>query len=90
MIARPTAPVPVPDAVAVFAGRLLPARVRVAVGEAAEVARLYAACRGPQYAEARQTLEARLRAANKVLAAYSPGLIIRLADLSGLHDQQGA
>ncbi|MFF7147495.1 hypothetical protein ACFZAO_05400 [Streptomyces griseoaurantiacus] len=75
---------------ALLAGRLLPARVQVAIGEGAEAARLYAACRGPQYAEARQHLQARLRAANKVLAAYSPGLIIRLADLSGLHDQQGA
>ena len=72
MIAVPRSGVPVPDAVAVFAGRLLPARV-----QAAEAARLYAACRGPQYAEARQHLQARLRAANKILAAHNPGLAVR-------------
>lgn len=84
MIARPPSPVPVPDAVAAFAGRRLPARVRVAVGEAAEAARLYAACRGPQYAEARQHLQARLRAANKILAAHNPGLAVRWAHIPTL------
>lgn len=79
MIARPRSGVPVPDAAAVFAGRRLPARVQAAIGEAAEAARLYAVCRGPQYAEARQTLEARLRAANKTLAAHNPGLAVRWA-----------
>lgn len=85
MIARPPSAVPVPDAVAVFAGRMLPARVQVAVGEAAEAARLYAACRGPRYAEARQMLEARLRAANKILAAHNPGLITGWANLPRLN-----
>ncbi len=84
MIARPSSPVPVPDAVALLAGRLLPARVRAAVADAAEAARLYAACRGPQYAEARQLLEARLRGANKVLAAHNPGLTVRWADIPTL------
>ncbi|MEU0589966.1 hypothetical protein [Streptomyces ardesiacus] len=74
-----------PDAVALLAGRLLPARVRAAVAEAAEAARLYAACRGPQYTEARQLLEGRLRAANKVLAAHNPGLIVRWRNLPDLH-----
>lgn len=77
MIARPTPPIPVPDAVALLAGRHLPARIQAAVADAAEAARLYAACRGPQYTEARQLLEARLRAANKVLAACNPGLIVK-------------
>ncbi|CAL9649040.1 hypothetical protein [Streptomyces sp. enrichment culture] len=77
MNARVQVDVPVPDAVALLAGRCLPARVRVAVADAAEAARLYAACRGPQYAEARQLLEARLRVANKVLAACNPGLIVK-------------
>lgn len=85
MIARPTCPVPVPDAVALLAGRHLPARVRAAVADAAEAARLYAACRGPQYTEARQLLEARLRAANKVLAASNPGLVVDCADLPNLN-----
>ncbi len=84
MITRPTLPVPVPDAVALFAGRHLPARVRAAVADAAEAARLYAACRGPQYTEARQLLEARLRAANKVLAAHNPGLTMRWANIPTL------
>ncbi|WP_416476976.1 hypothetical protein [Streptomyces sp. LKA04] len=80
MITRPTVPVPVPDAVALFAGRQLPARVQAAVADAGEAARLYAACRGPQYTEARQLLEARLRAANKTLAAHNPGLTVRWAN----------
>ncbi|MEF9521298.1 hypothetical protein NDO59_05215 [Streptomyces sp. RB13] len=84
MIARPTPPIPVPDAVALLAGRHLPPRVRAAVADAAEAARLYAACRGPQYAEARQLLEARLRRANKTLAAHNPGLTVRWADIPTL------
>ncbi|MFD7705669.1 hypothetical protein [Streptomyces sp. NPDC059786] len=55
-----------------------------AVGQAAEAARLYAVCRGPQYAEARQRLQARIATANKVLAARNPGLIHGWADLPGL------
>ncbi|WP_329472718.1 hypothetical protein OIE75_29670 [Streptomyces sp. NBC_01723] len=73
-----------PDAVALLAGRHLPAPVRAAVADAAEAARLYAACRGPQYAEARQLLEARLRAASKVLAAHNPGLTVRWANIPTL------
>nr|WTC12534.1 hypothetical protein OHA15_33850 [Streptomyces anthocyanicus] len=84
MIARPSSPVPVPDAVALLAGRHLPDRVRAAVADAAEAARLYAACRGPQYAEARQLLEARLCRANKVLAAHNPGLTVRWANIPTL------
>ncbi|MFE0088825.1 hypothetical protein [Streptomyces sp. NPDC059016] len=34
-------------------------------------------CRGPQYAEAREWALADLARANKVLAAYNPGLIVR-------------
>ncbi|MFD7465123.1 hypothetical protein [Streptomyces tendae] len=85
MITRVQVDIPVPDAVALLAGRALPARVQVAVADAAEAARLYAACRGPQYTEARQLLEARLRAANKILAAHNPGLITGWAHLSGLN-----
>lgn len=84
MIARPSSPVPVPDAVASLAGRHLPARVQTAVADAGEAARLYAACRGPQYTEARQLLEARLRAASKVLAAHNPGLTVRWANIPTL------
>lgn len=84
MIARPSLPVPVPESVRLFAGRRLPARVQAAVADAAEAARLYAACRGPQYTEARQLIEARLRAANKVLAAHNPGLTVRWANIPTL------
>ena len=84
MITRPTSSVPVPDAVALLAGRHFPARVAAAVADAAEAARLYAACRGPQYAEARQLLEARLWAASKILAAHNPGLAVRWADIPTL------
>ncbi|MGW5711575.1 hypothetical protein [Streptomyces olivaceus] len=62
----------------------LPAPVRDAVTEAADAVRVYAACRGPQYTEARQLLEARLRAANKVLAAHNPGPTVRWADIPTL------
>lgn len=84
MIARLSSPIPVPDAVALLAGLHLPARVQAAVGEAAEAGRLYAACCDPQYAEARQLLEARLRAANKIVAAHNPGLTVRWADIPTL------
>lgn len=84
MIARPSSPVPVPEAVALLVGRHLPARVRAAVADAAEAARLYAACRGPQYTEARQLLEARPRTANKMLAAHNPRLAMRWADIPTL------
>ncbi|MGW7726226.1 hypothetical protein ACWGJ6_23190 [Streptomyces canus] len=84
MIAFPRTPVPVPDAVADLSARQLPERVRAAVGQGAEAARLYAACRGGQYTEARQHLEARIRVANKVLAAHNPRLIIGWADLPNL------
>lgn len=84
MIARPMSPVPVPPAVASLAGRHLPAPVRAAVADAAEAARLYAACRGPQYAEARQLLEIRLRRANRIIAAHNPGLTVRWANIPTL------
>jgi hypothetical protein len=75
--------VPVPDGIALRVARQLPDRVQVAVGEAAEAGRLYAACRGPQYTEARQMLEARLRKANRILAAHDPRLVHGWADLPG-------
>lgn len=81
MITKMQTNIPVPDAVALLAGRNLPAPVQAAVADAAEAARLYAACYGPQYAEARQLLEARLRRANRVLAAHNPGLTVRWNDI---------
>lgn len=85
MIARPRLPVPIPGGIALRSARQLPPHIRQAVGEAAEAGRLYAACRGPQYAEARQLLEGRLRAANKTLAAHDPRLVHGWDDLPGLH-----
>lgn len=76
MITPPPRTTPVPDAVAALSGRLLPPRILAAVTQGADAARLYAACRGRRYAEARQQLEARIRVANKVLGAANPGLII--------------
>ncbi|MEV4041445.1 hypothetical protein [Streptomyces sp. NPDC049744] len=84
MIAAIRTTVPVPDAVAGRVAAQLPPRVQAAVADAAEAARLYAACRGPQYTEARQLLEARLRVANKILAAHNPGLAVRWADIPTL------
>lgn len=84
MIASPPRTVPVPDAVAALSAGQLPARVRDAVAEAADALRLYATCRGPQYTEARQRLEARVARSNKTLAACNPGLVAGPGDLPGL------
>lgn len=83
MIAFPRTTIPVPDAVAALSAGQLPARVQAAVGQGAEAARLYAECRGGQYAEARQHLEARIRVANKVLAAHNPGYVFGWGDMPG-------
>lgn len=90
MIARPPRTIPVPDAVALLAGRQLPAHIREAVAEAALCGRLltsrtHAVCPADIRWEAAQHLHARLRAANKQLAAHNPGLIVRWADLPGLN-----
>lgn len=89
MIARPARTVPVPDAVALFAGRQLPPHVRDAVDEAALCGRLLtgrtlAACPAVVRAEASVRLHARLCAANKTLAAWNPGLIHGWGDMPGL------
>lgn len=81
MIATPPRTVPVPDAVASLSGRQLPDRVLDAADRAAEAVRLYTACRGPQYAEARQRLEARIARANKTLVA-------RPGDLPGIERKE--
>ena len=87
MIAPLRANVPVPDGVALRIAGQLPPRVQAAVGDTAEAGRLYAACRGPQYAEARQLLQARLRIANKTLAAHDPRLVHGHGDLPGLNQK---
>lgn len=86
MIARPKLPIPVPDAVADLAGRLLPQPVRAAIGEAAEAGRLlasrvHAVCPLEVRMEAGGHLHQRLARANKQLAAHDPRLIHTWADL---------
>ncbi|MEU0030733.1 hypothetical protein [Streptomyces sp. NPDC006335] len=85
MIAFPRTTIPVPDAVAGLSAGQQPARVQAAVGHGAEAARLRAVCRDGQYTEARQRLEARIRVANKVLAARNPRLVNGWADLTNLN-----
>jgi hypothetical protein len=86
VIARPTLPVPVPDAVADLVGRLLPRPVRAAVAEAATCGRLltsriHAVCPLEVRMEAGGHLHQRLARANRVLAAHDPRLIHTWADL---------
>lgn len=88
MISSPPRTIPVPDAVAALSAGQLPARVRDAVTEAADAVRVYAGCRGPQYALARQGLEARIATANKILAAHNPGLVAGPGDLPGLRKKE--
>lgn len=88
MIARPLFTVPVPDAVALLAGRQLPAQVREAVDEAGLcgrllTARVHAACPLDVRLEAGGHLHQRMAAANKTLAAYNPGLIFGWGDMPG-------
>jgi hypothetical protein len=90
VIARPPSTVPVPDAVALLAGRQLPPHVREAVAEAALCGRLltsrtHAACHPYIRFEAAQYLHQRLRAANRTLAAHNPGCIVTWADMPGLN-----
>lgn len=90
MIARPRTTVPVPDAVALLAGRQLPPRVRVAVAEAALCGRLLtgrtlAAVPAVVRTEAAVRLHARLCGANKTQAAHNPGLVVGWGDMPGLN-----
>ena len=86
MITFPRTTVPVPDAVALLAGRQLPPHVREAVAEAALCGRLltsrtHAVCPADIRWEAAQYLHQRLRAANRILAAHNPGYIVTWADM---------
>jgi hypothetical protein len=69
--------VPLPDAVAVRIGAQIPERVLAAEQKAVNAVYCFGLARGPRYEEARQYALADLAAANKVLAAYNPGLIVR-------------
>ncbi len=78
MIALNLPRVPVPDAVAVQIGSQLPARVLEAERKAASAAYSFGLARGARYEESRQWLLADIAAANKVLAAYNPRLVVRI------------
>lgn len=69
-------PVPIPDRVAVLIGRQIPERVLQAEREAENAAYIVRLCRSPRNAEARETALSDLARANKVLAAYSPKLVV--------------
>lgn len=77
MIRMPLPHVPVPDAVARLTARCLPDHVARAYADALAAAadvRLY---RSEIHQEDREDALAQLARANKILAAYNPGLIVR-------------
>lgn len=67
--------IPMPDRVAARSGCMLPLHVLQAVADAREAVADVRRYRAPMFAEDREDALARLAAANKVLAAYNPGLI---------------
>jgi hypothetical protein len=69
-------PSSIPDRVADLIQSAFPESICQAVMAAEDAARTVRLCRGPQYREARELALGRLAAANKVLAAYNPGLIV--------------
>jgi hypothetical protein len=72
--------VPMSDHVAAHTGCQLPLRVLHAVEEARLAVEDVRRFRAPLYAEDREDALARVAAANKVLAACNPGLIVRIGD----------
>lgn len=74
--------VPMPDRVAERVGMQIPERVLEAERAAVEAAASLTLCVGPQYREAVAYNLQSLARANKVLAAYNPGLIVRFGGVS--------
>ena len=72
-----TVPVPIPDAVAILIGQQMPEHVLRAEIEAENQAYNVRLCRTPLTREAREYALADMARANKTLAAYNPGLIVR-------------
>lgn len=70
-------PVPIPDSVAVLIGSQIPAHVLDAEVAAENAAYCIRLCRTPLTRVAREHSLADLARANKVLAAYNPGLILK-------------
>lgn len=82
MIALNLPAVPIPDAVAVQVGSQAPARVLEAEKRAENAAYSFRLARGPRYEESRQWALAEIAAANKIVAAFNPGLIVRIGGTS--------
>ncbi|MFD9222052.1 hypothetical protein ACFWDI_19020 [Streptomyces sp. NPDC060064] len=70
-------PVPIPDRVAVLIGRQLPPHILQAEIAAENAVYNLRLCRSPEYREAREYCLSELAAANKILAAYNPRLIVK-------------
>jgi hypothetical protein len=68
--------IPMSDRIAGRIGRQLPLHVLQAVADAREAVADVRRYRLPLFAEDREDALARLAAANKVLAAFNPGLIV--------------
>ncbi|MFD9630148.1 hypothetical protein [Streptomyces violascens] len=78
MITRIRVPVPVPGAVAVLVEAHLPRRVAAAQAAAFDADYWFCLAAGPRQGRARALLASQARVANKVLAAYNPGLRVTL------------
>lgn len=76
MFAFPETGVPVPDRLADQIGRKLPIDILEAQTIAQNSAYVLRLCRTPQTRRGREAALADLARANKVLAAYNPGLIV--------------
>jgi hypothetical protein len=66
----------IPDRVAHVIHQNLPKRIREAVKATADAERSFYLCRTPLTAKAREYAISDIAAANKLLAAYNPGLIV--------------
>lgn len=78
MIAMDFPKVSRPAAVDVFKLRQFPRRIREAVTAGADAKRAFRLCRSPLTAEAREYAISGMARANKSLAAFNPGLIVRI------------
>ncbi|WP_087887388.1 hypothetical protein [Streptomyces alboflavus] len=74
--------VPMPDRVAERIGKQIPERVLEAEKAATEAAASLTLCIGPRYRDAVAYNLQSLARANKVLAAYNPGLIVQFGGVS--------
>lgn len=80
MISMPLPKIPMSDHVAARTGCQLPLHILQAVADARVASADVRRARSPLYAEDREDALARVAAANKVLAACNPGLIVRIGD----------